>query len=68
MLQSPTTTDADRRVAEALIKISGLDLNDFGLTVLRKNDRLLVDDPETLVRVDQKGYQHNSVSILASSL
>lgn len=68
LLQSPTTTELDKRAAEALVGISGLKLEEFGLSVLRKNDRLMLDDADTLIHLDSKRYQHRSLSLIAAQI
>ena len=55
-LPGPTTGDADRKVAARLAEASGLDVDEFGLEVLRAGDDLLIAEPGKIWKRDQKVF------------
>src|SRR5262249_15158863 len=55
-LRSPTATDIDRKVAHRLTEIIGVDLERFGLDVLRAGDDLLMSEPASIWSRDQKVF------------
>jgi len=68
LLQSPTTRTQDRRIAEELATIAEVDLREFGLEVLRRNDRLMSTKPAELVRADCKRFTHGNYQFLAAQI
>ncbi len=68
LLQSPTTRDQDRRIARELAEIAGVDLDSFGYEVLRRNDRLLSEDAESLALADCKAFTHGEDQFLVSQI
>ena len=55
-LTGPTTTDSDRRIAPRLAELAGVELQEFGLDVLRSGDDLLTADPASIWSRDQKVF------------
>lgn len=68
LLKSPTTREQDRRIAREMAEIAGVDLESFGLEVLRRNDRLLTASAQSLVKADCKAFTHGKHSFLASQI
>ncbi len=68
LLQSPTTREQDRRIAKELADIAGVDLQAFGLDVLRHNDRLLTAKASSLVKADCKAFTHGKHRFLATQI
>ena len=63
LLASPTTTEEDRRVAKALERITGLDIETYGLELLKSgvsNKGLSVND---IIYKDFKSYRVNDTKI-----
>ncbi len=60
LLTSPTTTPTDKEAAKHLADISGVDLNAFGLEVLRQNDELASASAAQLVARDCKEFHHGT--------
>ncbi|WOO42007.1 DHHA2 domain-containing protein [Rubellicoccus peritrichatus] len=56
LFKSPTTTEHDRFWAKKLAEASQLDIEAFGLEVLRRNDRLGTADPDGLLLADCKQF------------
>lgn len=68
LLRSPTCTDSDRQRAAQLAAIAGVELEAFGIEVLRRNDELASASPEALVQRDCKHFSFESVSFLAAQI
>lgn len=54
LFKSPTCTDKDRKVAEDLAKIAGVDINTYGLAMLKAGTDLTSFSAEELVSLDGK--------------
>ena len=67
-LQSPTTTEADRRVAHSLSRKLDLDFNEFALGVLKAGDDLLTADIPTIWDRDQKKFSFRSKELSVAQL
>ena len=57
LFKSPTSTAQDKDVAERLAKIAGVDLQEFGMALLRAGSRFNDVEPEEIVRHDLKEFQ-----------
>lgn len=57
LFKSPTSTPQDLETAERLAPIAGVDLQDFGMAVLRAGSRFHSLEPEEIVRYDLKEFQ-----------
>jgi manganese-dependent inorganic pyrophosphatase len=55
--RSPTATAQDRNAAEKLSAIAGVDLQSFGMEVLRAGSRFTDMQPEEIIRYDLKEFQ-----------
>lgn len=55
-LTGPTTTDTDRRIGPKLAEIAGVELQDFGLDVLRAGDDLMTAEPADIWSRDRKTF------------
>ncbi|MDY6776562.1 MAG: manganese-dependent inorganic pyrophosphatase [Candidatus Nanohaloarchaea archaeon] len=56
VLRSPTTTDVDRRVAEELADVAGVDIEEYGKELLSKKSELGEKSPREMVLGDFKEY------------
>lgn len=54
LFKSPTCTDKDRKVAEDLAKIAGVDINTYGLAMLKAGTDLTSFSADELVNLDGK--------------
>lgn len=61
LLKSPTTTDKDREAAEELAEIAEVDLNHYGLGMLRAGADLSEYSPMELINIDSKPFLTNGV-------
>lgn len=61
LLTSPTTTGIDRTQAVRLAEIAGVNLEEFGKSVLTHNDELLSKSPGDLLEKDLKEFQSGQV-------
>jgi len=57
MFKSPTATDKDRKTADKLAKIAGVDLMDFGMAVLKAGSSIGEMTTAEIVRNDLKEFQ-----------
>ncbi|SDA60705.1 Inorganic pyrophosphatase/exopolyphosphatase [Lachnospiraceae bacterium G11] len=63
ILKSPTTTPEDVDAANALAKICGVDLQEFGLSMFARMEGLKTRDPEAAISSDFKKYTEAGVRI-----
>ena len=68
LLSSPTCTASDKVRASKLAEIANVDLQEYGLETLRRNDGLATDPPEQLVSRDCKQFSFEQVTFLAAQL
>ena len=57
LFKSPTSTSQDKEAAERLAPIAGVNLQEFGLSVLRAGSRFKDLEPEEIIRYDLKEFQ-----------
>jgi manganese-dependent inorganic pyrophosphatase len=67
-LRSPTTTDIDRRTAQALSDRLGINFDEFALSVLKAGDDLLTADVEKIWNRDQKHFTYLSRELSVAQL
>ncbi|MDR0199498.1 MAG: manganese-dependent inorganic pyrophosphatase [Streptococcaceae bacterium] len=63
LLKSPTTHPTDLPVADALAKIAGVDLQEFGLAMLKAGTNLASKDGDTLIDIDAKTFELNGSKV-----
>ena len=68
LLSSPTCTSSDKVRARKLSEIADVDLQEYGLETLRRNDGLTTDPPEQLVSRDCKQFSFEGVMFIAAQL
>ena len=56
LLKSPTTTEKDKETAEELAKIANVDLNAYGMDMLKAGTDLSDFTPEQLINIDSKPF------------
>ena len=57
LFKSPTSTQQDRETAERLAVFVGVELQEFGMSVLRAGSRFNGLEPEDIIRYDLKEFQ-----------
>lgn len=60
VLKSPTTTEADRKAVKELEKISGLDINVFGVDMLKAGTDISDFTPEQVINIDSKLFEQSN--------
>lgn len=66
LLKSPTTTEKDRKAVEALAKIANVDVNTYGLEMLKAGTDLNDFTPKELINIDAKKFEkENNQFIIA---
>lgn len=60
VLKSPTTTETDRKIVEELERISGLDINVFGVDMLKAGTDISEFTPEQVINIDSKLFEQSN--------
>lgn len=60
VLKSPTTTFEDRRVISELEEISGLDINKYGVDMLKAGTDISDYTPEQVINIDSKLFEQSN--------
>jgi len=68
ILQSTTTTDTDRDIAEYLSNITNLDWQELGKEILEAGSRIAGRTPESVVHQDMKEYSEGKLSYTISQI
>ncbi len=68
ILQSATTTDFDRELAEKLSDITGLDIQELGADILHAGSRVADRSAKQIVQQDMKEYNEGSVKFTVSQI
>lgn len=68
LLKSPTCTVKDVKVANELAEIAGVDLNEYGLDMLKAGTDLSGFTPEELINIDSKPFTTNGVKYQAAQV
>ena len=63
LLKSPTTHETDVKVAEDLAKIAGVDLETYGLALLKAGTNLATKPADVLIEIDAKTFELNGHSV-----
>ncbi|MDR2976820.1 MAG: manganese-dependent inorganic pyrophosphatase [Streptococcaceae bacterium] len=63
LLKSPTTHPTDFKVAEALAKIADVDLQEYGLAMLKAGTNLSAKTAEELIDIDAKTFELNGSKV-----
>ena len=63
LLKSPTTHETDVKVAEDLAEISGVDLETYGLALLKAGTNLATKPADVLIDIDAKTFELNGHSV-----
>jgi len=66
LLKSPTTTDTDRRIADELACIAGVDALEFGMDVFRSRSAGEVFSAERIVSTDAKEFRVGELRMLVA--
>ena len=61
LFKSPTSTEKDREVAEKLAKIAGIDIESYGLEMLKAGTDLSDYTPDELINIDSKEFNTKGV-------
>lgn len=68
LLKSPTCTVKDKEVAEELAKLAEVDLNTYGLNMLKAGTDLSDFTPEQLISIDSKPFTTNGIKYQAAQV
>ena len=68
LLKSPTCTVKDKEVAEELAKLAEVDLNTYGLNMLKAGTDLSDFTPEQLINIDSKPFTTNGIKYQAAQV
>lgn len=68
LLKSPTTTDHDKKALEELAKIAEIDVNEYGLEMLKAGTDLDDFTGEQLVNLDAKSLEKNGVKFVIAQV
>lgn len=68
LLKSPTCTEKDREAAEELAKIAEVDLNQYGLDMLKAGTDLSDFTPEEMINIDSKPFTTNGIKYQAAQI
>lgn len=68
LFKSPTCTEKDKEVAEKLAKITELDINKYGLDMLKAGTDLSDFTPGELINIDSKPYTTNGIKYQAAQV
>lgn len=60
VLKSPTTTEADKKAVRELEEISGLDINTFGVDMLKAGTDISDFTPEQVINIDSKLFEQGN--------
>lgn len=60
VLKSPTTTDYDKKVAKKLEEITGLDINVYGVDMLKAGTDISDFTPEQVINIDSKLFEQDN--------
>lgn len=63
LLKSPTTHETDVKVAEDLAEIAGVDLETYGLALLKAGTNLATKAADVLIDIDAKTFELNGHSV-----
>lgn len=63
MFKSPTCTPVDRDIAGRMAKIAGIDLEEFGIQMLKKGSSMSGRTPEQVLSTDYKEFEVGKVRI-----
>ncbi|GBG96935.1 manganese-dependent inorganic pyrophosphatase [Lactococcus termiticola] len=63
LLKSPTTHPTDHKVAEELAKIAGVDLQEYGLAMLKAGTNLASKTADELIDIDAKTFELNGSKV-----
>ncbi len=63
LLKSPTTHETDVKVAEDLAKIAGVDLETYGLALLKAGTNLATKSADVLIDIDAKTFELNGHNV-----
>ena len=68
LLKSPTTTEKDKKAVEQLAKIANIDVNTYGLEMLKAGTDLDKYTEEELIRLDAKKIEKEDVSYIIAQV
>ena len=68
LFNSPTCTEKDKEIAQKLAKIAEVDINKYGLDMLKAGTDLSDFTPEELINIDSKTYSTNGVKYQAAQV
>ena len=68
LLKSPTTTEHDKKALEELVKIAEIDVNEYGLEMLKAGTNLDEFSVEELINLDAKKFEKGDISFVIAQV
>jgi manganese-dependent inorganic pyrophosphatase len=68
IFKSPTSTPQDREIAERLAVVAGVEVQEFGMAVVRAGSRFNGLEPEEIIRYDLKEFQISDYRVSISQI
>lgn len=68
LLKSPTTTDCDKKALGELAQIAGIDVNEYGLEMLKAGTDLDDFSVEELINIDAKKFEKGNTSFVIAQV
>jgi len=68
LLKSPTTTEKDKKAVEALAEIANIDINTYGLDMLKAGTNLDKYTEEELIRLDAKKIEKDDIKYVIAQV
>lgn len=68
LLKSPTTTEKDRKAVESLAKIANVDVNKYGLEMLKAGTNLDKYTEDELIRLDAKKVEKEDIKYIIAQV
>ena len=63
MFKSPTCTEQDRKTAEKLAKIAGVDLQDYGFKMLEAGTDISYYTADEVIKIDSKDFEQDKIKM-----
>ncbi|GKX30363.1 manganese-dependent inorganic pyrophosphatase [Vallitalea longa] len=68
LFKSPTCTSEDKRVAEKLSEIVGVDTNKYGMKLITAGSSLSEETPENIIKTDMKKFMFGKYKVMISQI
>lgn len=68
LFKSPTCTREDKRIADKLSKIVGVDINKYGMKLITAGSSLSEETPENIIKTDMKKFMFGKYKVMISQI